>query len=272
VFALEAQAGRLFKPLAYTKTFAMLFAALLSITLVPLLMVWFIRGRIPDERRNPVNRFLIWVYTPFVHFALRFRWLAISLALIAGLLTWIPLSRIGTEFMPPLNEGSLLYMPTSPPGMSISESREILQRQDAIIASFPEVERVYGKIGRARTATDPAPLSMVETVITLKPESEWRPGMTFEKIKDELGAMLPIPGMPAIWWMPIRTRIEMLATGIRSQVGIKVMGPDLKTLESVASRIESLLNQVPHTASAFAERVTGGYYVDFTIDRDAISR
>lgn len=272
VFALEAQSGRLFKPLAFTKTFAMMFAAFLSITLVPMLMVWFIRGRIPDERRNPINRLLIWSYSPFVRFALRFRWLTIITAVAVGLATWIPLKQIGSEFMPPLNEGSLLYMPTSPPGMSISESREILQRQDAIIRQFPEVERVYGKVGRARSATDPAPLSMVETVITLKPESEWRPGMTFEKIKQELGKELRIPGMPAIWWMPIQTRIEMLATGIRSQVGIKVLGPDLSEVERLGIEIEGLLKNSPNTASAFAERVTGGYYVDFTIDRDAIAR
>ena len=272
VFGLEAQSGRLFKPLAYTKTFAMFFASVLSITLVPLLMVWLISGKIPNERKNPINRVLIWIYQPFVRFALRFRWLTLLVALIALAVTWIPHSRIGSEFMPPLNEGSLLYMPTSPPGMAISESREILQRQNAIIRRFPEVERVYGKIGRARTATDPAPLSMVETVITLKPEEEWRPGMTFEKIKRELGKQLPFPGMPAIWWMPIQTRIEMLATGIRSQIGIKVMGPDLAEIQKVAERIEKLLKNLPNTASVFAERVTGGYYVDFTIDRDAVSR
>ena len=272
VFGLEAQSGRLFKPLAYTKTFAMFFASLLSITMVPLLMVWLIRGKIPNERKNPINRVLIWIYQPFVRLVLRFRWLTIFAALIVLAVTWIPHSRIGSEFMPPLNEGSLLYMPTSPPGMAISESREILQRQDAIIRRFPEVERVYGKIGRARTATDPAPLSMVETVITLKPEEEWRPGMTFEKIKRELGSLLPFPGMPAIWWMPIQTRIEMLATGIRSQIGIKVMGPDLAEIQKLAERIEGLLKNLPNTASVFAERVTGGYYVDFTIDRDAVSR
>nr|MBA3608510.1 efflux RND transporter permease subunit [Chthoniobacterales bacterium] len=272
VFALEAQSGRLFKPLAFTKTFAMIFAALLSITLVPLLLTFFVRGKIPDENRNPLNRFLVWVYRPFVSFALRFRWLVVALAVLILLVTWFPYQRIGSEFMPPLNEGSLLYMPTSPPGMAISESREVLQKQDAIIAQMPEVERVFGKIGRARTATDPAPLSMVETVITLKPESEWRPGMTFDKIKEELGRALPFPGMPAIWWMPIQTRIEMLATGIRSQVGIKIMGPDLNEIQKIGLRIESLLKNAPNTASAFAERVTGGYYVDFKVNREAIAR
>ena len=272
VFALEAQSGRLFKPLAYTKTFAMSAAAFLSITLVPLLVFWFVRGRLPDEKKNPINRFLIWIYAPFVNFALRFKFLTLSLALLVGVTSWIPFSKIGWEFMPPLNEGSLLYMPTSPPGMSITESKEILQRQDAIIYQMPEVERVFGKIGRARTATDPAPLSMVETVITLKPENQWRPGMTIEKIKQELTRALPIPGMPAIWWMPIQTRIEMLATGIRSEIGIKVLGPDLNVIQRVAEDIEALLSNDPNTVSVFAERVTGGFYLDFDIDRSAITR
>ncbi len=272
VFALEAQSGRLFKPLAYTKTFAMSAAAFLSITLVPLLVFWFVRGKLPDEKKNPINRFLIWIYAPFVNFALRFKFLTLSLALLVGVASWIPFSKIGWEFMPPLNEGSLLYMPTSPPGMSITESKEILQRQDAIIYQMPEVERVYGKIGRARTATDPAPLSMVETVITLKPEDQWRPGMTIEKIKQELTRALPIPGMPAIWWMPIQTRIEMLATGIRSEIGIKVLGPDLNVIQRVAEDIETLLSNDPNTVSVFAERVTGGFYLDFDIDRSAITR
>ncbi|MGH7938305.1 MAG: efflux RND transporter permease subunit, partial [Bryobacteraceae bacterium] len=272
VFALEAQSGRLFKPLAFTKTFAMFFAALLSVTLVPLLMTWFIRGKVPDERRNPVNRFLIWAYHPLVKFVLRFRWLTLLIAAVVLLLTWIPYSRLGSEFMPPLNEGSLLYMPTSPPGIAISEAKKILQRQDTIIAKFPEVQTVFGKAGRARSATDPAPLSMIETVITLKPQSEWRPGMTFDKIKEQLTKEVPFPGMPAIWWMPIQTRIEMMATGIRSQIGIKVMGKDLAEIEKIAVQVESLLKAAPHTASAYAERVTSGYYVDFNVNRDAIAR
>ncbi len=272
VFALEAQSGRLFKPLAFTKTFAMFFASLLSVTLVPILMVWFIRGSILSERRNPINRALIWVYQPFVRLVLRFRWLTLLFAAATLAFTWIPHSKIGSEFMPPLNEGSLLYMPTATPGVSISEAKRILQTQDAIIASFPEVERVYGKVGRARTATDPAPLSMVETVVTLKPQDQWRPGMTFEKIKQELGKDLPFPGMPVIWWMPIQTRIEMLATGIRSQIGIKVLGKDLDEIQRIALGIESLLRHAPHTASAFAERVTGGYYLDFKVKRDAMAR
>jgi Cu(I)/Ag(I) efflux system membrane protein CusA/SilA len=272
VFSLQAQSGRLFKPLAYTKTFAMFFAALLSVTLAPILMVWFIRGKIPGENRNPVNRFLVWIYRPLVILVLRYRWLSLIIAAVLLALTWIPHRRIGSEFMPPLNEGTLLYMPAAVPGIAISEAKEILQKQDAIIAQFPEVEHVYGKVGRARTATDPAPLSMIETVITLKPEEQWRTGMTFDKIKRELTARLPFPGMPAIWWMPIQTRIEMMATGIRSQIGIKVLGPDLVKIEKIATEIESLLKNAPHTASAYAERVTGGYYVDFEIKRDAIAR
>ncbi|MDQ2949277.1 MAG: efflux RND transporter permease subunit, partial [Acidobacteriota bacterium] len=253
-------------------TFSMFFAALLSVTLVPLLMIWFIRGKIPDERRNPINRFLIWAYHPLVKFVLRFRRLALIIAAIILLFSWFPYSRIGSEFMPPLNEGSLLYMPTAPPGVAISEAKKILQRQDAIIAKFPEVQTVFGKVGRSRSATDPAPLSMIETVITLKPQSQWRAGMTFEKIKEQLTKELPFPGMPAIWWMPIQTRIEMMATGIRSQIGIKVLGKDLPTIEKIAVQIEALLKKAPHTASAFAERVTGGYYVDFKVNRDAIAR
>ncbi len=272
VFALQAQSGRLFKPLAFTKTFAMFFASLLSVSLVPLLMVWFIRGKIPDEEKNPVNRFLIWAYHPFVKFALRFKWVTIIAALVVLVVTWFPYRQIGSEFMPPLNEGSILYMPTSVPGISISEAREALQRQDQVIAAFPEVERVYGKVGRARSATDPAPLSMVETTITLKPEEEWRPGMTFEKIVEELDAQLQVPGMPAIWWMPIQTRIEMLATGIRSEIGIKVLGPDLEVIQGIAQHIEALLQKDPNTATVFAERVTGGYYIDFNINRDEIAR
>jgi Cu(I)/Ag(I) efflux system membrane protein CusA/SilA len=272
VFALEGQSGRLFKPLAFGKTFSMLFAAFLAISLVPVLITFFTRGRIPSEKANPINKLLIFIYEPIAKSVLRFRWIALALAAGTLALTWWPYRQIGSEFMPPLNEGSLLYMPTSPPGMAISEAREALQSQNRIIKAFPEVERVFGKIGRAQTATDPAPLSMVETTITLKPESEWRPGMTFESIKRELGAQLPYPGMPAIWWMPIQTRIEMLATGIRSQVGIKILGPDLETIESVGLEIEKLLKSAPHTASVFSERVTGGYYVDIKINRNAIAR
>ncbi|MEZ5275580.1 MAG: CusA/CzcA family heavy metal efflux RND transporter [Opitutaceae bacterium] len=272
VFALEGQSGRLFKPLAYTKTFSMFFAALLSVSIVPILMVWFIRGKIFPENKHPISRFFTWAYRPFLAFVLRFRWITLLAAAVVLGVTWIPFSRIGSEFMPPLREGTLLFMPTSVPGISITEAKALLQRQDAIIASHPEVERVYGKAGRARTATDPAPLSMTETVITLKPEDEWREGMTFEKIKEELDEMVRTPGAPAIWWMPIQTRIEMLATGIRSQIGIKVLGPDLAVIQEVAVKIESVLKGDPNTATVFAERVTGGYYVDFEIKRDEIAR
>jgi Cu(I)/Ag(I) efflux system membrane protein CusA/SilA len=272
VFALQAQSGRLFKPLAYTKTFSMFFAALLSVTLVPILMFWFIRGRIASEQRNPISRFFSSIYRPFVSFVLQNKCVTLLLALIVLVVTLLPLKRIGSEFMPPLNEGSLLFMPTSVPGISITEAKKILQRQDAIIANFPEVASVYGKVGRARTATDPAPLSMTETVITLKPENQWRRGMTFDKIKEELDKELRTPGAPAIWWMPIQTRIEMLATGIRSQIGIKVLGPDLKTIEKISTEIEGVLKKDPHTATAFAERVTGGYYVVFNIKRREIAR
>ena len=272
VFALQAQSGRLFKPLAFTKTFSMFFASLLSLSLVPLLMVWFIRGKIPDEKKNPINRFLIWAYQPFVKLALRFKWLTILAALVVLLVTWLPLSRLGSEFMPPLNEGTLLYMPTSVPGISITEAKANLQRQDAVIAAFPEVEHVYGKVGRARSATDPAPLSMTETVISFKPEKEWRKDMTFEKIREELDKQLQVPGAPAIWWYPIQTRIEMLSTGIRSQIGIKVLGPDLKVIEGLAQQIEGVLKKDPNSGTVFAERVRGGYYLEFNIKRDEIAR
>ena len=272
VFALQAQSGRLFKPLAFTKTFSMFFASLLSVTLVPLLMVWLIRGHIANEQKNPINRFLIWAYRPLVQLVLKFKWLTILAAAVVLILTWIPYQRIGSEFMPPLNEGTLLFMPTAVPGMAISAARTNLQLQDQAIAKFPEVEHVYGKIGRARSATDPASLSMVETVITLKPEKEWREGMTFEKIREELSKQLQVPGMPAIWWMPIQTRIEMLSTGIRSEIGIKVLGPDLKTIQHIAEQIEAVLKKDPNSATVFAERVTGGYYVNFKVNREAISR
>jgi len=272
VFALEAQSGRLFKPLAYTKTFSMFFAALLSVSIVPILMVWFIRGKIAAEHRNPISRFLSWGYRPFVSFVLRFKWLTLLLAVAILGVTWFPLSKIGSEFMPPLNEGTLLYMPTSVPGMSITEAKAMLQRQDEIIAAFPEVEHVYGKVGRARSATDPAPLSMTETVITFKPEEQWRPGMTLEKIKEELDKQLRTPGAPAIWWMPIQTRTEMLSTGIRSQIGITVYGPDLAVIQKIGEHIEGLLKEDPNTATVYSERVTGGYYVNFDINRKEIAR
>jgi Cu(I)/Ag(I) efflux system membrane protein CusA/SilA len=272
VFALTAQSGRLFKPLAYTKTFAMFFAAFLSVSIVPILMVWFIRGRIAPEHRHPISRFFSWIYRPFLRFVLRFKWVTLLLALAVLALTWFPLRQIGSEFMPPLNEGTLLFMPTSVPGISITEAKRILQKQDAALMTFPEVAHVYGKVGRARTATDPAPLSMTETVITLKPEDQWRPGMTFDKIKEGLDKLVRTPGAPAIWWMPIQTRTEMLSTGIRSQIGITVYGPDLGVIQQIGGQIEALLKRDPHTATVFSERVTGGYYVNFAIKREEIAR
>ena len=216
VFTLEAQEGRLFKPLAFTKTYSMAAAALLSITLVPVLMGYCIRGRILPERKNPINRFLIWLYHPVLEFALRFKWPSLVLTLFAIVVTVIPYQRLGSEFMPPLWEGDLLYMPTTFPGVSITKARELLQQTDKIIKTFPEVDRVFGKIGRAETATDPAPLSMIETTITLKPESEWREGMTVEKLTDEMNAAIQVPGLTNAWTMPIKTRIDMLSTGIKT--------------------------------------------------------
>ena len=228
VFSLEAQEGRLFRPLAFTKTFSMFFASLLGVTLVPVLMVWLIRGKITPEIKNPINRFLIWAYQPLVNFVLRFRWLTLGAALLILVATYYPFSQLGKEFMPPLNEGSLLFMPTAVPGMSITEATKILQIQDRILRKFPEVESVFGKAGQAETPTDPAPLSMFETVVMLKPFEEWRPGMTWEKLLAEMNKALKTPGMANIFWMPIQTRTEMLTTGFRTILGIKVFGPDLE--------------------------------------------
>ena len=272
VFALEAQEGRLFRPLAFTKTYAMAAAALLSVTLVPVLVGYWVRGRIRPSARTPVGRLLSGAYRPVVGLALRFRgWLLV--AAVAGLAaTLIPLSRLGSEFMPPLWEGDLLYMPTTLPGVSITEAREILQQTDRIIYTFPEVRHVFGKVGRADTATDPAPLSMIETTIALKPRSEWRPGMTPDKLVEELDAALSIPGLTNAWTMPIRSRIDMLSTGIRTPVGIKIAGPELAELERLGREVEAVVRGVPGTASVYADRVMGGNYLDFTIDRDAIAR
>jgi Cu(I)/Ag(I) efflux system membrane protein CusA/SilA len=272
VFTLEAQEGRLFKPLAYTKTYSMAAAALLSITIVPILMGYWIRGRIRSEARNPLSRFLIWVYDPILHFVLRWRW-GVLLATVALLVvTVVPVQRLGSEFMPPLWEGDLLYMPTTFPGISITKAREILQQTDRIIASFPEVHHVFGKIGRADTATDPAPLSMVETTITLKPESEWRPGMTPDSLIADMNEAIKFPGVTNAWTMPIKTRIDMLSTGIKTPVGIKVAGPDLGVLQRIGEEVEAVIKDVPGTLSVYAERVMGGNYLNFTIDRGAISR
>ena len=272
VFTLEAQEGRLFAPLAYTKTFAMAGAALLSVTLVPVLMMIFIRGRILPEKRNPVNRFLIWSYKPVIRGVLRGKRVTILLAVATLLATAIPASKLGTEFMPTLNEGTLFYMPSGLPGMSVTKAAELLQTQNKIIKSFPEVESVYGKAGRANSATDPAPLEMFETVINLKPESEWRHGMTIDSLIAEMDAALQFPGIANSWTMPIKARIDMLSTGIRTPIGVKVFGNDLAELERVAREVETVVRKVPGTTSAFAERVTGGFYLNVDPDRAALAR
>ncbi|HKQ34720.1 MAG TPA: CusA/CzcA family heavy metal efflux RND transporter [Nitrospiraceae bacterium] len=272
IFALEAQEGRLFTPLAYTKTFSMLFATALSVTLAPVLMVLLIRGRIRAEAKNPLNWLLVTLYRPIIAGALRVRWLTLGLAVVVVGLTAPIFSRLGAEFMPPLNEGTILYMPTTVPGLSIPESAKVLQVQDQLITTFPEVERVFGKMGKAPTATDPAYVGMAEITVTLKPESQWRPGMTWDRLLDEMDAKLRIPGFPNIWWMPIQTRTEMITTGVRSPVGIKVLGPDLKTIETIGLEIEQVLANVPGTKSAFAERLNEGYYLDLTVNRREAAR
>ena len=301
VFALEAQEGRLFKPLAFTKTYAMAASALLAITIVPVLMGFFIRGRIMPERKNPLSRLLIWVYRPVIEWVLRHK---VAVLMLAGAVLFIsvfpfhsqvvsrfadqpqslkyralvkldpafPLEKIGSEFMPPLYEGDLLYMPTTLPGISVTKARELLQQTDKIIRTFPEVHHVFGKIGRAETATDPAPLSMIETTIMLKPEDEWRPGMTPDKLVDELNQAIKFPGLTNAWTMPIKTRIDMLSTGIKTPVGIKVAGEDLETLQELGQRIEQVVRQIPGTLSVYAERVAGGNYLDFEINREEASR
>ena len=301
VFALGEQSGRMFKPLAYTKTYAMAAAALLSITLIPVLMGWFIRGRIRPETANPINRLLVRFYLPVVDVVLKWRWTTILVALLVTASTIVPLKRLGSEFMPPLYEGDLLYMPTTLPGVSITKAKELLQQTDRIIAAFPEVERVFGKIGRAETATDPAPLSMIETTIMLKPESEWRKvkaarfysgwpeglewlkkglrrlwpeerPITVAELTAKLDEAIRFPGLTNAWTMPIKTRIDMLSTGIKTPVGIKIMGDDLAVLNRLGEEIEAVLRQAPGTLSVFAERVTGGNYLDFEIDRAAAAR
>jgi copper/silver efflux system protein len=272
VFTLEAQEGRMFRPLAFTKSAAMLFAAAVSITLAPLLMVWLIRGRIEPEERNPINRLLIWLYRPLVSGALRVRWLVVILAIVAVGIS-VPLyGKLGSEFMPPLNEGTILYMPTALPGISVTQASMLLQRQDQLLKQFPEVDHVFGKIGRARTPTDPAHLSMAETVVSLKPEEQWRPGVTWDSLIAEMDKVVRFPGMPNIWWMPIQTRTEMLATGIRSNLGIKILGPDLAEIERIGLEIEGLVQGIAGTRSAYAERVTGGYYLDVHVNREEAAR
>jgi len=272
VFSLEAQEGRMFTPLAYTKTFAMAGAALLSITLVPVLMLLFVRGKIMAEKKNPINRFLIWIYRPIIAWVMRWRKLTIAAALVALGVSAYPAMQLGTEFMPVLNEGSLLYMPATLPSLSITKSAELLQTQDKIIKGFPEVDSVFGKAGRAATATDPAPLEMFETVINLKPEKQWRPGMTVDKLIAEMDQAVQIPGVSNAWTMPIKARIDMLATGIRTPIGVKVFGKDLAEIEKLAKAIEAVVKTVPGTTSAYAERVTGGYYLDIEPDRTALAR
>jgi Cu(I)/Ag(I) efflux system membrane protein CusA/SilA len=272
VFSLAAQEGRLFKPLAYTKTFAMGFAALLGVTLVPVLMLLLVRGKITPEARNPVNRLLIWAYRPFVDFVLRFRWRTLAAAALVLAATFIPFRRLGKEFMPPLNEGTILFMPTAVPGMSIGEATRILQVQDRLLKEIPEVATVFGKAGQAETPTDPAPPSMFETVVTLRPHGEWRPGMTWERIVAEMNDKLKTPGMANIFWMPIQTRTEMLTTGFRSVLGVKVFGPDLGEIQNLGVQIERALTDLPDTRSVFAERTTGGYFLDFTPNRQVAAR
>lgn len=272
IFTLQGQEGRLFKPLAFTKTYSMAAAALLSVTIIPVLMGFFIRGKILPEHKNPVNRFLINVYRPVINFVLRYKWSTLFVALLILLVTWIPLKRLGSEFMPELNEGDLLYMPTTDPGISITKAKELLQQTDKIIRSFPEVKTVFGKAGRAETATDPAPLSMFETIITLKPQSEWPKGMTIDKLKEEMDKAIQFPGLTNAWTMPIKTRIDMLSTGIKTPVGIKVTGPDLSVLSDLGQKIAAVVREVPGTQSAFADKTVGGHYLDFRIKRAEAAR
>jgi Cu(I)/Ag(I) efflux system membrane protein CusA/SilA len=272
IFTMESQEGRLFSPLAFTKTFAMAAAAILSITLVPALMVLFVRGRIVPENRNPINRFLIWVYRPLIQWVLKAKTLTIVLALIVLAASVWPARQLGTEFMPSLDEGTLMYMPTTLPGLSVTKAAEILQTQNKLIKTFPEVASVYGKAGRAETATDPAPTEMIETVINLKPKSEWRAGMTVDRLIAELDKALQFPGVSNAWTMPIKARTDMLATGIRTPVGIKVLGKDLTEMEKLARQIEGVVKAVPGTSSAYAERVIGGYYLDIVPDREVLAR
>ena len=272
VFALEAQEGRLFHPLAFTKTFAMAGAALLSITLVPVLMLLFVRGRIIPEGKNPLNRLLIWIYRPVIRLVLKAKTLTILLALVALAATWIPISRLGSEFMPNMNEGTLMFMPTTLPGLSVTKAAELLQSQDKILKSFPEVESVFGKAGRAATATDPAPTEMVETLINLKPESEWPAGTTIDSLIAEMDSALQLPGVSNAWTMPIKARIDMLSTGIRTPVGVKVIGTDLAEMERLAKQIEAVVRKVPGTTSAFAERIGGSYYLNIMPDRAELAR
>ncbi|ADL54743.1 efflux RND transporter permease subunit [Gallionella capsiferriformans] len=272
VFTLESQEGRMFSPLAFTKTFSMAGAALLSLTLVPVLMLLFIRGNIKPEAQNPLNRWLITGYRPLIAAVLKHKKMTIVVAALVLILSAYPATRLGSEFMPTLNEGTLLFMPASLPGMSVTKAAELLQTQNKIIKSFPEVMSVYGKAGRAQSATDPAPLEMFETVINLKPQEEWRPGMTIDKLIGEMNKALQFPGVANSWTMPIKARLDMLATGIRTPIGIKVFGKNLDEMERLAKEIEAVVRKVPGTTSAFAERLTGGFYLDIEPDRVALAR
>jgi Cu(I)/Ag(I) efflux system membrane protein CusA/SilA len=272
VFTLEGTEGRLFKPLAFTKTYSMGFAAMLAVTLTPALAVLFIRGKLLHEDRNPLNRWLVALYAPVVRWVVRYPRTVIGVSALGMLLTVPAFMRLGSEFMPPLNEGVILYMPTAPPGMSMTEAANVLSSMDRQLKEFPEVVSVFGKMGRARTPTDPAPIGMVETTIVLKPRAEWRAGLTWEDLVREMDEKLSYPGMPNIWWMPIQTRTEMLATGVRSPLGIQVFGDDLATIERTAIAIERAMTEIPGTRSAFAERSTGGFFVDFRIKRDEAAR
>ena len=272
IFTLESQEGRLFSPLAFTKTFSMAAAALLSVTLVPALMVIFVRGRIVPESKNVINRFLIWIYRPVIKLVLRAKTLVILASLVVLAVTIWPVRQLGTEFMPTLNEGTLLYMPTTLPGISVTKAAELMQMQDRIIKSFPEVASVYGKAGRAETATDPAPTEMFETIVNLKPKDQWRPGMTVDGLIAEMDKALQFPGVSNAWTMPIKARIDMLSTGIRTPIGVKVMGTDLVEIDRLAKQIERVIKTVPGTSSAYAERGIGGYYLEITPDRAALAR
>jgi len=272
IFALTGQEGRLFKPLAFTKTYAMLGAAVLSVTLVPILMGALVRGEIKPAHANPINRFLVNAYKPMLTVVLRNPAKTLFVAFLGFVATVYPYSQIGSEFMPPLDEGDLLYMPSMLPGISITEAKQVLQTTDRMIAELPEVERVFGKVGRANSATDPAPINMFETIVKLKPKEEWRPGMTTEKLMKELNAKVRLPGVTNAWTMPIKTRIDMLSTGIKTPVGIKIMGPDLYVLADLAEKIEGQVRNVPDTSSVYAERVTGGNFLDIKIKREAAAR
>ncbi len=273
IFTMQAQEGRLFKPLAFTATYAMAGAALLAITLVPVMMGYFIRGKISDEHKNPINRFLHKVHKPVFNVAMKWRWATLMIAVTLLGFTIYPISKLGSEFMPPLDEGDILYMPTTFPGISITKAKELLQQTDKILRTFPEVHHVFGKMGRAETATDPAPLSMMETIVRLKPKEEWSdPNKTTQELMNEMDAAIRFPGLSNAWTMPIKTRIDMLSTGIKTPVGIKVSGPDLSLLQKISEEIEQAMKTIPETLSAFGDRAVGGYFLDFEIDREEAAR